>query len=177
MVRRAYAPGVHGITQAGRTKLTGFGIQLREKQKAKRAYGLLERQFRNYVDKASSSKGNTAELLQQMLEMRLDNVVYRLGVAESRAAARQIVAHGHVLINGKKLDIPSYEVCVNDAISFTPNVIEALKKRKEVLAKQEKPSWLSFDLKTTNGKVISRPGLTDLERLFEITPIIEYYSR
>ncbi|OGH60860.1 MAG: 30S ribosomal protein S4 [Candidatus Magasanikbacteria bacterium RIFCSPHIGHO2_01_FULL_50_8] len=176
VARRPFAPGVHGPTQT-RVKMTGFGTQLREKQKAKRLYGLLERQFSNYVVKASATKGNTGETLQQLLEMRLDNVVYRLGVAESRAAARQLVGHGHVLINGKKLDIPSYQVEVNDVVGFGKQGREAIGKRAEAIAKANRPSWLDFEAAAFEGKILSKPMSKDIEAMFDVTPIIEYYSR
>lgn len=173
---RPFPPGVHGPAQT-RTKLTGFGTQLREKQKAKRIYGLMERQFSNYVVKAASSKGNTAEILQQLLEMRLDNVVYRLGLAASRSEARQLVGHGHVLINGKKLDIPSYQVEVNDELSIDAQAQVLAGKRADQITKHERPSWLTFDIKGFAAKVISTPSVKDTEHLFDVTPIIEYYSR
>lgn len=176
VARRPFAPGVHGPTQT-RVKLTGFGTQLREKQKAKRLYGLLERQFSNYVMQASSFKGNTAEMLQQLLETRLDNVVYRLGIAESRAAARQLVGHGHVLINGKKLDIASYHVEVDDKISFDKEAEGLIGKRKEAIDKATRPAWLDYDAKSMSGRVLSKPLSKDMETLFDVTPIIEYYSR
>ncbi len=176
VARRPFAPGVHGPSQT-RVKLTGFGTQLREKQKAKRLYGLLERQFSNYVLKASSTKGNTGEMLQQLLETRLDNVVYRLGLAESRAAARQIVTHGHVLINGAKLDIPSYHVEVDDIVTFDKDITVQLEKRSEMIAKATRPAWLDYETKSMTGRVLSKPQSKDMETLFDVTPIIEYYSR
>jgi small subunit ribosomal protein S4 len=160
-----------------RPKLTGFGTQLREKQKAKRIYGLMERQFANYVTKASGAKGNTAEMLQQLLEMRLDNAVYRLGVVESRQTARQFVTHGHVLVNGKKLDIPSYQVEVNDIISFTPAFQEIIAKRADLISKQERPHWLNLDVKAMKATVNSKPSSKEVEAGYNVTPIIEYYSR
>lgn len=175
--RRTYPPGVHGPAQSGRVKLTGFGTQLREKQKAKRLYGLLERQFSNYVEKASGTMGNTGEVLQQLLEMRLDNVVYRLGCAESRAAARQLVAHGHVRVNGKKLDIPSYQISVDEVVSFDAEAQAALEKRAEQIGKANRPSWIDFDMKSFSGRVLSKPVSKDIESQFDVTPIIEYYSR
>lgn len=174
--RRAYPPGAHGPTQ-GRVKLTSFGKQLREKQKAKRVYGLLERQFRNYVVRAASSKGNTGEILQSLLELRLDNVVYRLGIAESRQQARQWVSHGHVLVNGKKLDIPSYTVRLNDAVTFDVDITKEFAKRTQQIEKHPRPQWLQLDLTQGSATIISHPTLADVERTFDITPIVEYYSR
>lgn len=175
VTQRPFPPGVHGPLSRG--KLTGFGIQLREKQKAKRVYGLLERQFRNYVDAASSTKGNTAEVLHQLLEMRLDNVVYRLQLSESRTRARQLVNHGHVLVNGRKLDIPSYQVRSNDVVTVDATFGKELEAQKERLAKIAPPSWLAFDAKNLKGTVISKPTVADSDHTFDITPIIEYYSR
>lgn len=174
--RRPFAPGVHGSLQA-RPRVTGFGTQLREKQKAKRIYGLLERQFSNYVMEASSSTGNTGERLQQLLETRLDNVIYRLGLAESRAAARQLVSHGHVLVNGHKLDIASYHVEVDDVITFDKEAQGLIAKRSEAVAKANRPGWLDYDAKALTGRVLSKPVSKDMETSFDVTPIIEYYSR
>lgn len=176
VTQRPFPPGVHGPTQM-RPKLTGFGTQLREKQKAKRIYGLMERQFANYVVKAASAKGNTAEMLQQLLEMRLDNTIYRLGAVESRQTARQMVTHGHVLVNGKKLDIPSYQVGLNDIITFTPTFSEMIAKRADLLSKQERPHWLNFDVKALKATVVSKPSSKEVEAGYNVTPIIEYYSR
>lgn len=174
--RRAYAPGVHGPTQ-GKPKLTGFGKQLREKQKAKRVYGLMEKQFRNYVVRAASSQGNTGEILQSLLEQRLDNVIYRLGIAESRQQARQWVNHGHVQVNGKKLDIPSYTVQLNDAITFDGDVSKEFAKRTQQIEKHPRPQWLQLDVGQARATIISKPTLADVEHTFDITPIVEYYSR
>lgn len=174
--RRPFAPGVHGPTNL-RPKVTGFGTQLREKQKAKRLYGVLERQFSNYVMKASDSKGNTGEMLQQLLETRLDNVIYRLGIGESRAAARQLVSHGHVLINGHKLDIASYHVCLDDKITLDKEAEALVGKRAEAIAKATRPAWLDYDAKSMSARVLSLPLSKDMEALFNVTPIIEYYSR
>lgn len=174
--RRPFAPGVHGPTNT-RPKVTGFGTQLREKQKAKRIYGLLERQFSNYVMAASNSVGNTGEALQQLLETRLDNVIYRLGLSESRAAARQLVGHGHVLVNGNKLDIASYHVDVDDKITFDKEAQALIGKRSEAISKANRPAWLDFDAKSLTGRVLSKPLSKDMETSFDVTPIIEYYSR
>lgn len=176
IARRPFPPGVHGPSQT-RVKLTGFGTQLREKQKAKRLYGLLERQFSNYVAKASTSKGNTGEMLQQLLEMRIDNVIYRMGVADSRTQARQLVNHGHVTVNGKKMDIASYQVEVDDVISFDEATKEAIAKRADAISKANRPAWLNFEVKKAEGKILSKPTSKDIESLFDVTPIIEYYSR
>src|SRR3989339_23583 len=123
--RRAYPPGVHGPKQAGgRVRLSPFGIQLKEKQKAKAIYGILERQFSNYFAKASRKGGNTAENLVQLLELRLDNVIYRLGWARTRRQSRQMVGHGFVQVNGSCVDIPSFSVSIGDVIAIKPSKIE-----------------------------------------------------
>ncbi len=176
LIKRPYPPGVHGPSQT-RVKLSAFGTQLREKQKAKRIYGLLERQFSNYVMRASSSKGNTGEMLQQLLETRLDNAIYRLGLVQTRAAARQLVCHGHVRINGHKLDIPSYHVEIDDKMTFDKAAEGLIGKRSEVIAKAMRPAWLDYDAKSMSARVLSKPVSKDTEALFDVTPIIEYYSR
>ncbi|MGI5841488.1 MAG: 30S ribosomal protein S4 [Patescibacteria group bacterium] len=166
-------PGEHGKKRAG--KQTDYGVQLREKQKAKRLYGVLERQFKNYVIKASNSKGNVGEVLISMLEKRLDNVVYRLGLAPTRPAARQFVSHGHILINGKKVDIPSFQLEKGDEITMD----ETLKKVpyvEDLLAEKiEIPEWLSR--KGDAGSVIRDPELKDIKEPVSVTDIIEFYSR
>jgi len=121
LMRRSYPPGMHGPNQK-HTKLSGYGKQLREKQKVKRIYGILERQFSNYVAEASKKTGDTSKFLLHYLEARLDNVVYRSGFVSSRAAARQLVSHGHVVVNGKKLDIPSYRVRVGETITIKDKI-------------------------------------------------------
>ena len=122
IVRRNYPPGIHGAKKT-RQRLTEYGHQLREKQKAKKIYGILERPFRNYYQKAIKQKGDTNEILGQLLEMRLDNVIYRLGLAKSRKAARQLVSHGFFLVNGKKVNIPSYQVKIKDEITIKPSLV------------------------------------------------------
>ena len=141
--RRSYAPGMHGQNRG--KKPTEFGIQLREKQKARRIYGVLERQFRRYFDKASRQKGMTGENLLRLLERRLDNVVYRLGFAASRAEARQMVTHGHITVNGKRVSIPSYLVKVGEVISIkeTSRDIPRIKEMAETLKERTAPAWLS----------------------------------
>ena len=166
-------PGEHDKKRAG--KQTDYGVQLREKQKAKRLYGVLERQFKNYVIKASNSKGNVGEVLISMLEKRLDNVVYRLGLAPTRPAARQFVSHGHILINGKKVGIPSFQLEKGDEITMD----ETLKKvtyLEDLLAEKiEIPEWLSR--KGDAGSVIRDPELKDIKEPVSVTDIIEFYSR
>lgn len=171
----AVPPGQHG-QKALRKKLSDFGLQLREKQKVKRIYGILERQFKRYFEEASKEKGNTGVALLQILESRLDNVVYQLGFAVSRAAARQLVTHGHVRVNDRKVDIPSYNVKIGDLIALSdkaqklPNVSEALSLRGDLI-----PSWL--ERKGLVGKVVRLPAAEDLESIAQEQLIVEYYSR
>jgi len=177
VIRRPYPAGVHGPTS--RRRLTGFGIQLLEKQKAKMIYGLLEKQFRKYVNVASRSKGNTSEKLLELLERRLDNVIFRLGFARTRGQARQYVGHGHFTVNSRKTTIRSYSVRVGDLIGIRN---QSSKKKifdevKEKLSKQELPPWLSVDLETLTAKVIALPTGTDARPLFDPKLIVEFYSR
>jgi len=172
--KNAPPPGQHG--QKGRRKLSEYGVQLREKQKVKRMYGLYERQFRRYFDEAAKEKGNTGEALLKILESRLDNVVYRLGLAPSRAAARQMVNHGHVRVGDKKVDIPSYNTKVGDIITLSmkaqkiPSVEESLKLKEDAI-----PKWLQRQ--GLVGKVGAMPDPEDLDLSIDKQLIIEYYSR
>jgi len=177
VTRRSYPPGVHGPTS--RSRLTPYGIQLLEKQKAKRIYGILERQFRAYVNRASAKRGDTGELLVRMLETRLDNVVYRLGFAPSRAAARQIIIHGHIAINGKKVDVPSYIVRPGEIVkaSESSSKNKYFAARGAVLAQHETPSWLKLDPDTISGTVLSLPEGEELKQNFQTKLIVEFYSR
>ena|ERR1035437_1158651 len=173
MRRLATPPGVHGKKR--KKRLSEYGLQLREKQKAKTAYGLMEKQFKNLVQKVQLKKGDTKELIVSALETRLDNLVYRLGFAKTRYMSRQLVSHGHVLINGKKLNIPSYAVKVDDVISLSAKI----QQNKIVLetneAKEEILPFLSK--KALSGKLIRMPKLDDLQVPFDLQLIIEYYSR
>ena len=177
---RPYPPGIHGPKNARRKpRLSAYGEQLQEKQKAKALYGVMERQFRGYFEKAGRKEGNTAELLVQLLELRLDNVIFRLGFAKTRRQARQIVNHGFIVVNGKKVDIPSYTVKADDIIS----VKESKKEKKivkdilEVQKTNELPRWLTVDARNLTGKVTSIPVDEDLQQIFDPTLIVEYYSR
>lgn len=177
IIRRNYPPGAHGQKRARR--LTGYGIQLREKQKAKRLYGVMETQFRNYFEKSKKVKGDTSENLVKNLETRLDNVIYRLGFARSRAMARQMVSHGLFLINDKKVNIPSYSVVPNDIIKIKSNkeskkIFDNLKDR---LKKHDTPSWLLMDASKLEGKVLSLPAGDELKQIFDPKLIVEFYSR
>ena len=174
--KRAYAPGQHG---QGRKKLSGYGLQLREKQKAKRFYGVLESQFAHYFDLAEKKKGVTGENLLQILESRFDNVVYRLGFGLSRAEARQLVVHGHFTINGKKVDIPSYLVKEGDVIALKEGS-RSLPKIKAILEATEGktiPKWLDLDTNTMQAKVVALAQRDDIDIEIAEHLIVELYSK
>lgn len=176
-VKRNYPPGLHG--PKGMPRQTQYGQQLMEKQKAKWIYGLREKQFKKYYQKAIASKGSTGDLLIQFLETRLDNVVYRLGFATTRRQARQLVNHWHILVNGQKVDRPSYQVSVGDVVEIK----EKSKKFKLIVDNLSavKPeniaSWLALDKEKVSGKIITLPKNDEVEKLFDITSIVEFYSR
>jgi small subunit ribosomal protein S4 len=174
--KREAAPGQHGFR---RSKLSNYGLQLREKQKAKRIYGILERQFKNYYLKAISIKGVTGTLLLQMLETRLDNVIYRLGFAITRAQARQIVGHGLVRVNDKKVNIPSARIKAGDQISFAAKdaTVKYLKKNLEMNEGWAVPTWLQADNEGLKGKVIRLPAREDIVVPVNEQLIIELYSK
>lgn len=177
LAKRNYPPGVHGIK--GRPKLTGYGEQLVEKQKAKIMYGLMERQFKGCYLQATKEKGNAADNLLRILESRLDNVVYRLGLAKTRAQARQMVTHGLIDVNAKKVDIPSFKVKIGDEVGIRENKKKSklFENIEERLKAGEVPSWLSLDDKKLSGKVLDMPTKEEKESLFDIKAIIEFYSR
>ncbi len=174
MERRPVNPGVHPVS---RKKASEYQVQLREKQKVKRAYGLLEKQFHGYYEEAERMKGKTGENMLSLLERRLDNVVYRLGLASSRAASRQLVNHGHICVNGKAVNIPSYLVKVGDVIS----VKESKMKKKCFDAVRESrvvvPKWLEFNAEKLSGKVLNLPARDDIDLNIEEHLIIELYSK
>lgn len=172
--RRPVVPGQHG---AARKKISEYGLQLREKQKVRNAYGLLERQFANLYEEASRSKQQTGFALLQMLELRLDNVAYRMGIGSSRAEARQRVGQNHLTVNGKKVNIPSYRVKVGDVISVkeSSQSLEMFKALKEL--KIVTPKWLEFNAETLTGKVIALPERDDIDLNIKENLIVEYYSR
>jgi small subunit ribosomal protein S4 len=176
-VRRAFPPGMHG--PKGKPRLTGYGIQLREKQKAKHIYGILERQFRNYFDKASKKTGDTSEFLLQLIEMRLDNIVYRLGFGKSRQQARQLANHGLFFVNGKKVTIPSYQTKAGDIISIKSSAAnkKIFQNLSQALQKHEVPAWLSLDIAKMEGKIVRKPTKEDVKTQFDLKMIIEFYSR
>ena len=177
LTKRPYGPGVHGPTS--RTRMTDYGKQLREKQRAKLVYGVMEKQFRNYFDKATGMKGDTGENLVRLLELRLDNAVFRAGLAKTRAAARQIVSHAHVEVNGKRVDIPSYQVRPGEIIAIRKGKKEKKQWKlfSEATQKVETPSWITTDLKELAAKVVSTPAGDELKQVFDPKPIVEFYSR
>jgi len=173
--KRNFPPGQHGKTR--KAKLVGYGVQLREKQKVKRIYGVLEDQFRRYFEAADRTRGITGETLLQLLERRFDNVIYRLGLATSRPQARQLVRHGHFLINGKKVDIPSYSLRAGDVVT----VKAASEKNATIVHAMEEvkgrgvPAWLTFD--GASGKVMSLPTREQINLPVQEQLIVELYSK
>jgi len=181
IVKRNYPPGIHGAKNIRRKK-TEYGIQLREKQRAKEIYGILEKQFRNYYEKSVNSKNDTGSNLILLLEMRLDNAIYRSGIAKSRQQARQLVGHGHFFINNHKVDIPSYQVKADDIIkikeskannTFFKALKEEIKAKKEI----ETPGWIHFNKEKLEIKILSKPNTGGIDQGFDTKLIIEFYSR
>jgi len=178
-VKKPYAPGKTAASSKRRSSQTEYGKQLKEKQKIRNTYGLREKQFSNYVSKAVLHKGSAAENLYEQLESRVDNVVFKLGLAASRSLARQMVSHGHVLVNGKRITIPSMTLKINDIIS----VREASKSKKiftervAYLAKHKTPLWLSLSVEKLEGKVIGMPKSEEVGSVFDIASVLEFYSR
>jgi small subunit ribosomal protein S4 len=175
--RRSSKPGQHGTARA--RKESGYAKQLREKQKVRRSYGVLERQFRKHFGIAARRPGKTSENLLQVLEMRLDNLVYRLGFGDSRAQARQLVNHGHFAVNGRKTDIPSFIAKPNDVITVRDHSkgLEFFKARALMLNTKSVPVWLSLDVRGLSGRVVSVPSRTDLELPFDEQMVVEFYQR
>jgi len=162
-------PGIHG--KRGRRKVSEYGLQLREKQKLKRIYGLLEKQFRKYVSQAQKSKANTENILVELLESRLDNMVYRTGLAKSRTNARQLVSHGHALVNGKKINIPSYAVKEGDEITLDSKMIKFIEEKEDYVT-------LPFVLREKNsGKLVHMPKSEEVPNPVDYQLVIEFYSR
>ncbi|TDR45881.1 SSU ribosomal protein S4P [Tahibacter aquaticus] len=171
-------PGQHGAARKG--KLSDYAVQLREKQKVKRIYGLLERQFRSYYTKASRKKGNTGESLLQMLEQRLDNVVYRMGFAVTRTQARQLVSHKAIEVNGKKVNLASFQVKAGDQITITENSRSQLRIQEALTLSQEMdlaPNWVEVDAKKFSGMFKSVPERSDLPSDINEALIVELYSK
>jgi len=173
--KRPAPPGMHGVS---RRKLSEFGVRLREKQKLRRIYGIHETQFKTYFQRAAKSKGVTGTRLLQLLESRLDNVIYRLGVAGSRKEARQIVAHGHIAVDGRRVDVPSYQIRpgqtigANDAAHMHPRM-------KELAAApgRKAPSWIEFDATRLEARVLAVPGREEIDVPVQEQLVVEYYSR
>ena len=176
MERRPSIPGQHG-SKVRRAKTYGYIVQLREKQKVKRAYGLLEKQFRKYYEKAEAMKGVTGENMLSLLERRLDNVVYRMGIGSSRAESRQVVNHSHIAVNGKKVNIPSFQVKVGDVITIMENSQDKEMFKKLKGAKLVTPKWLEFDSNTLTGKINAIPEREDIDLEIKEHLIVELYSR
>jgi small subunit ribosomal protein S4 len=174
--RRQYPPGQHGQR---RGKLSDYGIQLREKQKVRNSYGLLEKQFRKYFHKANSKKGVTGEVLLQFLETRLDNVVYRMGFAANRSSARQLVKHRHFLVNGKDVNIPSYNVQAGDAVEVRESSrdIDIIKDSMSRGEQRGTPSWLDMDFQNFKGKVAHIPSREEIQLVAQEQLIVELYSK
>jgi small subunit ribosomal protein S4 len=171
--KRNFAPGQHGKDR--KAKIVGYGLQLREKQKTKRMYFTQESQFRNYFEKAARTKGVTGEILLQSLERRLDNVVYRLGFGISRRQARQLVRHGHIHVNGKKVNIPSYPVSVGEEIAVRASSLKLaiLEPAKEFSSHQNAPNWLEIDRENYKGKVLALPKREDINAPINEQLIVE----
>lgn len=174
--RRGYAPGQHGQRQR---KVSDYGIRLREKQKAKRIYGLMEGQFRNTFHKANRKQGVTGEILLEFLERRLDNVVYRFGFAGSRSAARQLVRHGHITVNGRRVNIPSFQVRQDDQVQVKEKSPrrEAIKEAVSVAEHRGMPGWLQLDKEKLSGKIVGLPAREDIALPIKEQLIVELYSK
>ncbi|MCD5406122.1 MAG: 30S ribosomal protein S4 [Desulfotomaculum sp.] len=176
MEKRAYPPGQHG---QGRKKVSEYGLQLRAKQKTRRIYGVLEKQFRNYFQEASRQKGVTGSNLLYLLERRLDNVIFRLGLSSSRVEARQLVTHGHFEINGRKVDIPSYLIKVGDKITIRDKSRKStfIKEIIERAGEKNTPAWLEYDAEQAQGSVVGFPTREQIDVPVEEHLIVELYSR
>lgn len=174
--RRGYAPGQHGQRQR---KVSDYGVRLREKQKVRRIYGLMERQFRNTFHKAARKEGVTGEILLEYLERRLDNVVYRFGFAPSRQQARQLVRHGHIIVNGRRVDIPSFQVREEDLVQIKEKspMRDTIKEAVSVAEHRGFPGWLQLDKEQLSGKIIGLPAREDIQYPIKEQLIVELYSK
>lgn len=172
IARRSFAPGQHG---QGRKKISEYGVQLREKQKTRRFYGILENQFRKIYATADNMKGKTGANLLQLLELRMDNIVYRMGFASSRAEARQLVTHGHFTVNGKKMDIPSVFLKAGDVV--TVKETSRASKKFESLSERPIPKWLTFNAEALSGTVAQLPAREDVDLEVKEHLIVELYSK
>ena len=176
IIKRNYPPGPHG--GKGKRRQSDYGLQLQEKQKAKKQYHLLEKQFKLTFDRAEKQNGDTGENLLKLLEMRLDSVVYRLGFVSSFSQARQLVTHGYFKVNGKKIDIPSYQVKIGDVISIGKGGGKSkFLKAQDKLKKDEVPGWLNLNIKEMSGKVLHSPKFDDIKGNINPHIVVEYYSR
>lgn len=177
MVKKPYRPGVHGKDR--KRGVSEYGLLLAEKQKVKNTYFVRERQFKKYFIEASRRRGNTGEILLQKLELRLDNVVFRAGFVPSRSVARQLVGHGHFLVNGRRVDIPSFEVKKGDIIEIRPSdqTKFPFSELKTTLKKYQPPSWIDLDKEKLKAKILRLPQAEDIGANFKMDLIVEYYSR
>jgi small subunit ribosomal protein S4 len=178
--KRSYPPGQHGKQASFRRRRSSdYTLQLRAKQQARRIYGVMERQFRRYLQMAEGREGLTGENLLIVLERRLDNVVYRLGLADSRAQARQLVQHGHLTVNGRKTNIPSYLVRAEDVLAVRPESRRAtyFRQRRDLLGQREVPAWLSLNDEELSGRVLSLPTRQEIDIPVDEQMIVEFYSR
>ncbi|PLX22198.1 30S ribosomal protein S4 [Candidatus Parcubacteria bacterium] len=178
IVKRNYPPGFHGSSQ-GRKRLTEYATQLIEKQKAKRTYMLLEKQFKLTFDRAQKTQGNAGDNLFKLLELRLDNVIYRLGLASSRNQARQIVSHAHITVDGKKVNIPSYSLKTGEVIKIrkSSSSNKYFRDISEKVKGREIPGWLNFDLKAMEAKILHEPSKEDINTKINAQMIVEFYSK
>lgn len=174
--RRKYPPGQHGHNKG---KLSDYGLQLREKQKVKRMYGVMERQFKNYFEKATKMKGVTGENLLKLLERRIDNVIYRMGFAINRRQARQLVKHGFFLVNGKKVDIPSYLLRAGDEIELTQagKELEVIKENLALAEQRGFPAWVEVNIAEMKGKFVRIPEREEMQLPVQEQLIVEFYSK
>jgi len=179
MIKRPNPPGIHGATRQRRRGSSEYSKQLAEKQRIRRIYGISERQFKKYVKEAVVKKGDTREILMKKLEMRLDNTVFRLGWAKSRSLSRQLVNHGHIFLNGKRISIPSYRVRKNQIIAIGQKIkkSDSMRDLSVILKKYETPAWLSLDKEKIEGRVLGEPVAADLGDLNTVGLVIEFYSR
>ena len=175
LARRPYAPGIHGSDR--RRKISEYGVQLQEKQKVRFLYGLNEKQFRKVYEKAAKMKGIAGDNLLKLLESRLDNLVYRMGMAKTRRAARQVVNHGHITVNGKKVNIPSYTVKPGDVISVKENSMEHPAIREAIEATLTRPAFVEFDAKKLTGTYLRYPDRSELNQEIDESLIVEFYNR
>lgn len=175
LARRPYAPGMHGADR--KKKISEYGVQLQEKQKVRLLYGLTEKQFRKVFERASRMQGVAGENLLKLLESRLDNLVYRMGMAKTRRAARQVVNHGHITVNGKKVDIPSFQVKPGDIIAVKENSQDHKAIREAVEATLNRPAYVSFDDKKLSGTYVRLPDRSELNQEIDESLIVEFYNR